>query len=119
MPTCKRACSASPKGWTITAPLQVVGTFNTSDGTWLWGWDHPSVPEPLARHAEAARVFGARYGLGMFTERQVEASEEDGWTFTAVACHLAGAQGGYRGPSGATRVFMTYGEVTIVSSPDS
>jgi hypothetical protein len=38
---------------------------------------------------------------------------EDAWGFTALACHLGGGQGGYSGPSGVTRVFMTYGTVTI------
>lgn len=25
------------KGLIVTAPVQVVGTYNTEDGTWLWG----------------------------------------------------------------------------------
>jgi hypothetical protein len=101
------------RGWTITAPVQVIGTFNTLDGTWLWGWGSPSVPEPVSEHAQLVRAFGEKYGLGALTTRMIEASEEDGWEFTALACHLAGAQGGYRGPAGTTMVFMTFGEVTI------
>ncbi|HEX8301255.1 MAG TPA: hypothetical protein VF617_06390 [Sphingomonas sp.] len=34
--------------WIITAPVQVIGTFNSEDNSWLWGWDHPSIPAPLA-----------------------------------------------------------------------
>lgn len=101
------------KGWQITAPVQVVGSLNTADGTWLWGWDHPSVAEPISQHAQLVREFGAKHGLEALTTRMIEAGEEDGWTFTALACHLAGAQGGYRGPSGTTMIFMTFGEVTI------
>lgn len=101
------------KGWEITAPVQVVGTLNTADGTWLWGWDHPSVPAPVAEHAHRLREFGAQHGLEALTTRKIEAEEADGWTFTALACHLTGAQGGYRGPAGDAFVFMTYGEVSI------
>lgn len=101
------------KGYRVTAPLQIVGTLDTTDGSWLWGWDHPSAPPPIDAHAQLARDFGERHGLARFTTRQIAASEEDAWTFTAVACHLAGAQGGYRGPAGSTLVFMTYGTVTI------
>lgn len=101
------------KGLRITAPMQVVGTYNTEDGTWLWGWDHPSVPEPIGEHARLARDFGARYGLEEYTIRKIECDEELGWEFAAVACHLAGAQGVYRGPSGPANVFMTFGTVTI------
>jgi hypothetical protein len=101
------------KGWEIEAPVQVIGTLDTVDGTWLWGWDHPSVPEPLGEHARRARVFGEKYALEAFTTRKIAASEEDAWTFTAVAGYLAGAQGGYRGPAGTALVFMTYGTVTV------
>lgn len=101
------------KGWEITAPVQVIGTLNTADGTWLWGWDHPSVPGPVSEHAQAVRAFGEQHGLEALTARMIEADETDGWAFTALACHLAGAQGGYRGPAGTTLVFMTYGQVSI------
>ncbi|MFN3558973.1 MAG: DUF6882 domain-containing protein [Brevundimonas sp.] len=101
------------KGWEITAPVQVVGTLNTADGTWLWGWDHPSVPGPISEHAQRVREFGEQHGLAALTTRKIEAEEADGWSFTALACHLAGAQGGYRGPAGDALVFMTYGTVSI------
>jgi hypothetical protein len=97
----------------VTAPVQVIGTYNTEDGSWLWGWDHPSVPEPLGEHARRVRDFGQQYGLAALTTRKIVASMEDAWGFTALACHLGGGQGGYSGPSGATRVFMTYGTATI------
>lgn len=106
------------RGWVIVAPVQVIGTFNTVDSTWLWGWDHPSVPPALADHAAQARAFGERYGLEWFTTRKLVVTEKDCWTFTAVACHLAGAQGGYRGPAGTTMVFLTFGKVTI-SNPNA
>jgi hypothetical protein len=41
----------TPRGITATCPVQIVGTYNTDDGTWLWGWDHPSVDPALAEHA--------------------------------------------------------------------
>lgn len=96
-----------------TAPVQVVGTYNTLDGTWLWGWDHPSVQEPFAAAARACRAFGERYGLTDFTERKLSCSEDDAWRFTALACYLSGATGAYRGPSATTHVFMTFGDVTL------
>jgi hypothetical protein len=97
----------------VKAPVQVVGTYNTDNGTWLWGWDHPSIPEPLREYARLARDFGERYGLDALTTRKIAASMDDAWEFTALACHLGGGQGGYSGPSGPTRVFMVYGEVEI------
>ena len=101
------------KGLKITAPVQTVGTYNTEDGTWLWGWDHPSIPESEAVNARLARDFGAKYGLEAYTTRKIECGEDLAWEFAAVACYLGGAQGAYRGPSGATMVYMTFGTVTI------
>lgn len=96
-----------------TAPIQVVGTYNTDDGTFLWGWDHPSVPEPLRQHAELARAWGQAHGLPAYTTRKVRCTEDQAWDHAAVANRLAGTSGVYRGPSGPTLVFMTFGEVRL------
>lgn len=100
-------------GWIITAPVQVVGTYNLKDGTWLWSWDHPSIAEHLAQDARLTRAFGETYRLKQYTTRKVECTEEDAWRFAAVTCHLGDAQGAYRGPSGTTLVFMTFGSVSV------
>jgi hypothetical protein len=97
----------------ITAPVQVIGTYNTTDGSWLWGWDHPSVSAPLARAAGLARDFGDKYGLDRLTTRKLDCDEGEAWSFTALAMHLAQEQGAYRGPAGTTLVFMTFGTVTL------
>jgi hypothetical protein len=98
---------------TATAPVQIIGTYNTIDGTWLWGWDHPSVQEPLAEHARRLHEYGQKHGLDSLTTRTFECEEMDAWEFTALACHLCRAQGGYRGPAGPALVFMTFGEVKL------
>ena len=105
--------TSEAKGVTATCDCQVVGTLNTDDGTWLWGWDHPSVPPGRDRHAAAVKAYGEAKGLPDLTTRKLDASEDDGWTFVALACHLSDAQGAYRGPAGAARVFFTYGEPRI------
>ena len=50
---------ASPKGIVATAPVQIVGTYNTQDGTWLWGWDNLSLEPSLTEHARELRGFRA------------------------------------------------------------
>jgi len=54
----------------VTAPVQVIGTYNTLDGTFLWGWDHPSVAKPLGADARLARQFGQLNDLPSFTTRK-------------------------------------------------
>jgi hypothetical protein len=97
----------------VSAPVQVIGTYNTLDGTFLWGWDHPSVSPALGAHARLARQFGQNHDLPLFTTRKIECTEEQAWSFTAVAMYLSNAQGAYRGPAGTTMVFMTFGDMTI------
>jgi hypothetical protein len=100
-------------GTIAEAELQIVGTYNTQDGTFLWGWDHPSVAVPLRKHASLAKEFGEKHGLSKFTERKIKCSEDEAWEFTAVAARLAKANGAYRGPAGTALVYMTFGEIKL------
>ncbi len=100
-------------GTVATADLQVIGTYNIDDGTFLWAWDHPSVEEPLNEHAKLAEEFGHKHKLQAYTERKVVCSEDDAWVFTAVAARLGGANGAYRGTSGTTLIYMTFGEISL------
>jgi hypothetical protein len=100
-------------GTVATAPIQIVGTYNPADGTFLWGWDHPSVAEPLRAHARLVREFGEKHGVATLTERMVRCSEEEAWEFTALAARLGGANGAYRANTGGPLVFMTFGEVRL------
>ena len=103
----------TPKAIRPTAPVQIIGTYNTEDGTWLWGWDHPSVAAPLAEHAKRLLAYGQEHNIPRLTTRTLNCSEEDCWKLTALACLLCEAQGGYRGPAGTATVFMTFGEVKL------
>ncbi|WP_370679106.1 DUF6882 domain-containing protein [Comamonas sp. GB3 AK4-5] len=100
-------------GTVATAAIQVVGTYNQADGSFLWGWDHPSVPAVLGAHAQLARDWGQLQGAAAFTERKLQCSEDDAWSFAAVANRLAEANGVYRGTAGNTLVFMTFGSVRL------
>lgn len=103
----------SPGGMRATAPVQIIGTYNTADGTWLWGWDHPSVDPPLAEHAKQVLAYGKQHGFDVLTTRKLECPEKQCWDFAALACLLCQAQGAFRGPVESTRVFVTFGEVAV------
>jgi uncharacterized protein DUF6882 len=103
----------SPKGIRATAPVQVVGSYNTEDGTWLWGWDNPSLEAPLTEHAKKVRAYGIEKDYDILTTPKLFCPEDQCWELTALACMLCEAQGAYRGPAGTARVFMTFGEVSL------
>jgi hypothetical protein len=106
-----------PNGTRATAPLQIVGTYNLQDGTWVWAWDHPSILEPLRAHAETVRRYGAAHEIEELVKAKLECGEDDCWRFAALACHLNDAQGAYRGPTDGPLVFLTYGTVELSQKP--
>ena len=103
----------SPSGIVATCPVQIIGSYNSEDSTWLWGWDHPSVVPALAEHAQLVRQYGELKGVTELTHRKLETTEDVCWEFAALACKLADAQGAYRGPAGPTYIFMTFGTPSL------
>lgn len=80
----------------------------------MWGWDHPTVPEQLAKAAELARRFGEFHGLGRYTIPMIRCTEDHAAEFAAVALHLAGGAGAYRGLFGdASFMCMTFSDLAI------
>jgi hypothetical protein len=100
------------------APVQIIGTFNPAENSWLWGWNHPSVVEPLQTHAETLRRYGEANGIAELATRRLQCTEEDCWRFAALACMMNEGQGAYRGPTEGPLVFMTYGALTL-SNPNA
>lgn len=101
-------------GRILQADVQVIGTYNTRDGSFLWGWDHPSVPAPLRQAAQGVRAWGEARAEQALTTRSVSATEQQAWEWTALAAQQYGASGAYRGRSDATWVYMVYGPVSEV-----
>ena len=102
-----------PDGIQAVCPVQIIGTYNTDDGTWLWGWDHPSVVPDLQEHARLVQAYGRKHGISRLTTQKLSCTEDEAWEFTALACKLCNAQGAYRGPAEPTLVFMTFGDVKL------
>lgn len=92
----------------VVCPVQVVGTLNTADGSMLWAWDHPSVPQPLRRAALRLRDFGHAEGIQLLTTRKVPCNESEAWAYTALAAKLDDAHGAYRGRAGSAWVYMSF-----------
>ncbi len=105
---------ATRDGGRVEADVQVIGTYVAARRSWLWGWDHPSVSPPLAAHARLVRQFAQTQRLEAMQQRTMDIEQGEAWGFTALAAHLAGAAGAYRGPSGGTFVFMTHGPLRPV-----
>jgi hypothetical protein len=100
-------------GFRAVAPAQIIGSYNTEDRTWLWAWDNPSVDDALKKDALKVRKYGEEHHVERLTKSKWVGTEEDAWAMTALAVKLCGEQGAYRGPAGATKVFIAFGTVTL------
>jgi hypothetical protein len=100
-------------GLTAICPVQIIGTYNTLDATWLWSWANSSVVAALQQNALQVEEFGQKNGFEPLTIRKLACTEQQAWDLTALACKLCEAQGAYRGSVGDTLVFMTFGEVRL------
>jgi hypothetical protein len=98
---------------TAVAPAQIIGTYNTEDQTWLWAWANPSIDDKLKVDALKLRKYGEEHHIDKLTKRKWTGTEEDAWAMVALAVKLCEEQGAYRGPAGATHVFIAFGGVTL------
>jgi len=104
-------------GRVVQAAVQVVGTYNTKNNSFMWGWDHPSVHEPLRRAAQRVRLLGQELSVPRWTTRTVYCTEDEAWQFTALAAQQDGAAGAYRGNANGTWVYMSFDELSIDGNP--
>lgn len=100
-------------GRLVTAPAQIIGTFDLQTAHWSWSWADPSAPETLTTHALQLKEFGEQNGINLLTTPTWPAEESDCWYMAALACHLCGHHGAYRGPSENLNSFITFGHVEI------
>lgn len=87
-------------GTDVSADAQVAGTYS-DDGTWMWGWGHPDVPEPMQQAAWAVQQFGARQEIEELLSRGGPVDETRLNDFLAICAYISDADGVYLGDHGA------------------
>jgi hypothetical protein len=97
----------------VTCPVQIIGSFDTLNSSWMWSWGNSSIIPELQQHALEVKAYGKKHDIELLTERIFECEEYEAWEFTALAAKLNNAEGAYRGPAGTTLLFMTFGTPSI------
>lgn len=100
-------------GRLVIAPAQIIGAYSVQTGLWKWSWADASVPEELARHALYLKQYGEQNGIPRLTTAEWAGEETDCWYMAALAVHLCGFQGAYRGPAESLFSFITFGDVKL------
>ncbi len=92
----------------VSADAQIVGTY-ADDGTWMWGWGHPDVPQPMQQAAWAVQQFGERQEIEELLSRGGPVDEAVLADYLAICAYISDADGVYLGAHGAGgRVCVCY-----------
>ncbi|MCP5072108.1 MAG: hypothetical protein GY947_02280 [Rhodobacteraceae bacterium] len=83
----------------VTATVQVAGTYS-ADGSYMWGWGHPSIPEPLQAAAWAVQQFGERQEIEEMLSRGGVTDPKLLDDYLAIAAYISNADGVFVGDHG-------------------
>jgi hypothetical protein len=97
----------------VRAPAQIIGSFDSGKGSWMWAWANASISDALTRDAIRVRAYGEQHRIRRLTIPSWRGQEMDGWRMAAFANRLCETNGVYRGPAATTFVFFTFGQVQL------
>jgi len=97
----------------VRAPAQIIGSFDSQEGSWMWGLANASIGDSLTRDSVQVREYGEQHRIRRLTTPTWPGKELDGWHMAALANRLCETNGVYRGPAGTTLVFFTFGEIRL------
>lgn len=101
-------------GRKVSAPIQVIGTHDPSDNSFVWSWANKTIPAALTDHAKQLKAFGEHNGIKSFTQPiQQPVDEDQAWIFVTVAHRLAQANGVYRIRHGKVWYYLTFGATSV------
>ncbi len=96
------------------AEVQIIASFKSDDGSFVWGWANSSIVDALKTDALKVKEFGEKNDLEFLTAPRLKVNEGEAWELAALANHLNETNGVYRGPTGPNLfLFLTFGQVKI------
>lgn len=95
----------------IICQITPIGSYSTTNSTWMWAWGNPSIPDVLKQKSERIKQLSSITGQEIFNTRIFEADEEMAWEIAAMACHHLKSIGCYRAPTGSLWVFLALDDV--------
>ena len=83
----------------VSADAQVIGTYG-DDGSFMWGWGHPEVPEPMQMAAWAVQQFGDRQEIEELLTRGGPTDVSTFEEYLAICAYISDADGVFIGDHG-------------------
>jgi len=83
----------------VHGDAQIAGTLS-EDGSFMWGWGHPEVPEPMQAAAWAVQQFGDRQEIEELLTRGGDWNAARVDEMLAICAYISDADGVYLGDHG-------------------
>lgn len=98
----------------LALPAQLLGSFDPSDRSFMWGWHNPSFKPELQRAARAAREAGDQLGEAAFSVPVQTVTFDSLLPLLAFAAQAAGCDGVYRAYlDPGTTVFLGFNDKDV------
>lgn len=93
----------------VLATVQIVGSVNVQERTWLWSWANPEVDASLYRDILDVQMLGRTREIEQLTTPFWDGDAVDGWEVTSISAYVLQAAGAYRAatPQGFTYFVLT------------
>lgn len=93
----------------VLANVQLVGSVNTENRSWLWSWADPDIDPALCKDIREVQMLGETRRIEQLTTPFWEGDAVDGWEMTSISAYVLQAEGAYRAttPQGFTYLVMT------------
>jgi hypothetical protein len=99
-----------------SAPAQILGSWNSRVGTFVWSWDNDTIKPGLAATAEVVRAWGQENGVSALSTSPLRLDEEQVRDLVALAFRLGDCTGLYHPYDGELATYVVFGTVTLEES---
>ena len=91
-----------------THAIQILGTENTTDNTWMWAWANSAsgLPESVTEYSGHLRDHGTTEGIPELCKARFRMDQLDGHAIALACSGLVGRLPYYRGPYDGGAVFF-------------
>jgi hypothetical protein len=97
----------------VSAPAQILGSWNSTVDTFVWSWDNDTIHAPLRASAEQVRAFGIENEVAALNASPLNLNEEQVRDLIALAFGIVRGTGLYHPFDGQLATYICFGEVTI------
>ena len=96
----------------ITASIQILGSLSTTDNTWLWAWENPSLPKHLTHQIHPLQEHFKEINFLPLAEDTLEDNDQRIIEVMAIATHILQSKGVYKHYSDTQVIFMAINDIS-------